>query len=80
MGTLNAMCTLMLHGKLQCQGTFKLLGGTITGSALIPNNEPTGSTDHIAITGGTGTFRGASGEIDSTSISDNVNRDIIHLD
>ena len=79
-GTLNAMCTLMLHGKLQCEGTFKLLGGTITGTALLPNNEPNGSTDHIAITGGTGTFRGASGEIDSTSISDNVSRDVIHLD
>ena len=79
-GTLNAICTLMLHSKLQCQGTFKLLGGTITGSALVPANEPNGSTDHIAITGGTGTFRGASGEIDSTSISDNVNRDVIHLD
>jgi hypothetical protein len=60
-GTLNAICTLMLHSKLQCQGTF-------------------GSTDHIAITGGTGTFRGASGEVLSTSISDNVSRDVIHLD
>jgi hypothetical protein len=79
-GTLDAMCTLMLHGKLLCQGTFKLLGGTITGTALLPANEPNGSTDHIAITGGTGTFRGASGEIESTSISDNVSRDVIHLD
>lgn len=79
-GTLSAICTLMLHGKLQCQGTFKLLGGTITGSALLPANEPDGATDHIAITGGTGTFRGASGVIDSTSISDNVSRDVIHLD
>jgi hypothetical protein len=74
------MCTLLLHGKLRCPGIFKLLGGTITGSVQIPNNEPDGSTGHIAITGGTGTFRGASGEIDSTSISDNVNRDVIHLD
>ena len=40
-GTLDAMCTLMLHGKLQCEGTFKLLGGTITGTALVPTNEPT---------------------------------------
>jgi hypothetical protein len=40
-GTLDAMCTLMLHNKLQCQGTFKLLGGTITGTALLPANEPT---------------------------------------
>ncbi|HEV8451693.1 MAG TPA: hypothetical protein VGQ45_09685 [Gaiellales bacterium] len=79
-GTLNAQCTLMLHGKLQCEGTFKLLGGTITGTALLPNNEPDGTTDHIAITGGTGTFRGASGQIDSTSINDNVSRDVIHLD
>jgi hypothetical protein len=61
-------------------GTFKLLGGTITGTALIPANEPNGSTDHIAVTGGTGTFRGASGEIHSTSISDNVSRDVIYLD
>src|SRR6478752_5407443 len=59
-GTLDAMCTLMLHNKLQCQGTFKLLGGTITG--------------------GTGTFRGASGEVISTSINNNVSRDVIHLD
>jgi len=79
-GTLDAICTLMLHGKLQCEGTFKLMGGTITGTALLPANERNGSTDHIAITGGTRTFRGASGEIDSTSISDHVSRDVIHLD
>ena len=79
-GTLNAVCTLMLHGKLQCYSTFKLKGGTIAGSALVPANEPNGSTDHIAITGGTGTFRGAFGEIDSTSVNDNVSRDVIHLD
>jgi len=79
-GTLNAICTLMLHSKLQCQGTFKLFGGTISGSALLPANQPNGSTGHIAITGGTGTFRGASGEVLSTSISDNVSRDVIHLD
>ena len=79
-GTLDAMCTLILHGKLQCQGTFKLLGGTLSASALLPANEPDGSTDHIAITGGTGTFRGASGEVDSRSISNNVTRDVIHLD
>lgn len=79
-GTLNAQCTLMLHNKLQCEGTFKLLGGTITGTALLRNNEPDGTTDHIAITGGTGTFRGASGQIDSTSINENVSRDVIRLD
>jgi alpha-galactosidase len=79
-GTLDAMCTLMLHNKLQCQGTFKLLGGTITGTALLPANEPNGSTDHIAITGGTGTFHGASGEVLSTSINNNVSRDVIRLD
>src|SRR3954454_16100059 len=39
-GTLNAKCTLMLHGKLQCEGTFKLLGGTLSASALVPANEP----------------------------------------
>jgi hypothetical protein len=53
------MCTLMLHGKLQCEGTFKLMGGTITGTALLPADDSTGSTDHIAITGGTGTLPGS---------------------
>ena len=79
-GSLNAICTLMLHQKLQCEGTFTLPGGTITGSALLPSNEPNGSTDHIAISGGTGSYEGASGEVLSTSVNDNVNRDIIHLD
>jgi hypothetical protein len=78
-GDLNAKCTLMLHNHLVCDGVFRLPGGTLTGEAFQANSNSNGTT-RIAITGGTGAYRGASGEVVSIPVNNNINRDIFHLD
>lgn len=78
-GDLNAKCTLVLHNKLICEGVFRLPGGTLTAQTLLPSQD-SNAPNHIAITGGTGSYRGATGEVVSTSVNDNVSRDVFHLD
>jgi hypothetical protein len=78
-GDLNAKCTLVLHHKLICEGVFRLPGGTLTAQTLLPSDNSK-APNHIAITGGTGSYRGASGEVVSTSVNNNANRDVFHLD
>lgn len=72
------MCTLMLRGRLQCQGTARLAGGTL---ALIAGVDQSDSTpDHIAIVGGTGRYDQAHGQMTSTSTSQTTSRDVFDID
>lgn len=73
-------CTATTAGNnpaLECQGTFKLPGGTLIGSALINSN--TNAPQQIAILGGTGAYEGARGSILSVSKSQNTSLDTVHL-
>lgn len=61
--------------------------GTITGMGFAefsdftsPQGRPNGGTERIAITGGTGLYRGASGEIDVQVLPNFISRWIISLD
>lgn len=78
-GSLDAKCTLMLHHLLQCEGTAHLRGGTLALSAGITDAE-SNSTARIAITGGTGRYDHAHGELISTSTGKNTNRDVFDID
>jgi hypothetical protein len=79
-GTLDAKCTLVLHGRLLCEGTMRFRGGYVTLSGTVGADEATGTTDHIAVTGGTGRFDMAHGQLFSTSTSDTTSHDVLDLD
>ena len=56
-------------GELQCTGTAVLAGGQLTATGIIN----TGSqTSRLAITGGSGVYRNAHGELTVTDINDNT--------
>ena len=79
-GLLDAKCTLMLHRRLLCEGVLRLRGGTVTLQGLVSDNHTNGTTDHIAVTGGTGRFDKAQGQLFSRSTSDNTSHDVLDLD
>ncbi len=62
-GTLHAECVVTRkvanpeNTPMLCQGVYVLEGGTLTGTAMLTND----LTTNIAVTGGTGTYAGASG-------------------
>jgi hypothetical protein len=64
-GHQGAVCTI-LHVRgdadaYECVGTYLLPGGTITAQAYRPANHP---ISHVAITGGTGIYQDARGQIE----------------
>jgi hypothetical protein len=79
-GRLDAKCTLGVQHRLLCEGVMHLRGGYITLAGSVSDNEADGSTERIAVTGGTGRFDQAHGQLFSTSVSDNVSRDVLDLD
>jgi hypothetical protein len=79
-GSLDAKCTLALHGRLLCDGVMRLHGGTVTLQGSIRADEPNGTVDHIAVTGGTGSFDQAHGQLISRSTSDSTSHDVLDLD
>jgi hypothetical protein len=75
-----ASCVATTGGSnpaLQCQGTFVLPGGTITGSSLILSQDNT--RQRIAILGGTGAYEGARGSILSVTKTATTSVDTVHL-
>jgi hypothetical protein len=78
-GTLDVFCVLVMNGRAQCQGTYRLAGGTISGSAL---SDQTSLTTHVSITGGTGRYDHAHGQVTETSTSQtsNTSQTVIDLD
>ena len=79
-GTLDAKCTLALNGRLLCEGTMRFRGGYVTLSGTIGADEQDGTVDHIAVTGGTGRFDMAHGQLISTSTGQNTANDVLDLD
>lgn len=79
-GTLDAKCTLVLHGRLLCEGTMRFRGGYVTLAGTIPANQPVGSTSRIAVTGGTGQFDQAHGQLFSKMVNDTTSKDVLDLD
>lgn len=63
-GALHATCVVTRRAAhpertpLFCSGSYKIPGGSLVGSALLRFG---GTTSHIAVTGGTGQYAGASG-------------------
>ena len=79
-GTLNVVCEVVLSHKLLCNGIYRLPGGTITGTAQDTQDESRTAPVHIAITGGTGRYDNARGQITSTPTGDTTTRSIVDLD
>ncbi len=79
-GSSSVVCEIVLGKLLQCNGVFTLPGGTLTGTAVVPASETSTAPVHIAITGGTGRYAGASGQGVTTPQSQTVSRTVIHLD
>ncbi len=79
-GSLQAKCTLGLQNRLLCDGIMRFRGGYITLYGTVGANEPDGTLDRIAVTGGTGRFDHAHGQLLSRSTSDNTSNDVLDLD
>jgi hypothetical protein len=60
-GSLDAICTLLLGGQIQCQATYRLPGGTLSASTLFAASANGPSS--VAITGGTGRYERATGQV-----------------
>jgi len=76
-GHVNAVCIDTLNGQDTCNGDYVFDGqGTLTVQGLFDFGNP---TEAAAITGGTGAFRGARGEIDAVSVNDNTVQETFHL-
>jgi hypothetical protein len=78
-GWSSVVCEIVFGKQLQCNGVYRLPGGTLTGTALVPASESSTAPVHIAITGGTGRYAGASGQGTTTPQSQTVSRTVIHL-
>ena len=75
----NVMCVFATPqgenvGELLCTGAFLFDGkGQIVGTAIVPSNQAPGLKFTVPITGGSGLYRSAHGEIHITYVSDQVN-------
>jgi hypothetical protein len=63
-----------------CQATARLRGGLITTQALVTFRDGLQRPFTLAITGGTGQYRGAGGEVEVRQISDTRENYIVRLD
>ena len=79
-GSSSIVCEIVLGGKLLCTGLYRLPGGTLTGTALVPESEANTAPVHVAITGGTGRYDRAAGQAVSTPQSSTVNKTVFDLD
>ena len=79
-GSLDVVCEVVLQQKLLCNGVYRLPGGTITGTAEDSQDENSTAPVHIAITGGTGRYDQASGQITSTPTGATTTRSVVDLD
>ena len=77
-GSLDVLCVVLLNQRLQCQGTYTLPGGTISGTALssLTNNGVT----HVAINGGTGRYDKVHGQVTSTPTGNTTTRSVFDID
>ena len=63
-----------------CVATLRLRGGQITLQGLVPFSETDMGPFTVAVTGGTGAYRGVSGEMTVRSLSDTRELYILRLD
>jgi hypothetical protein len=81
-GWLHATCTATFAGedfgkaRFTCSGLFDLRGGTMIVNGLL---DPRKRMSHIAITGGTGAYEGAIGQIDVENHDDAPNVDTVRF-
>jgi hypothetical protein len=66
-GTVTCVAIDAAAGNFDCQGSDVLAGGEIRESGRIVGDDPTHF--HWAITGGTGKYRGAGGQLDGTFVN-----------
>jgi hypothetical protein len=79
-GTSDVICEEVLGHRLLCNGVYHLPGGMLTGTTVIAADEASTATIHVAITGGTGRYDQASGQVTTTPKSETVSRSVIDLD
>ena len=74
------MCTTVSleRQEAQCVATYALRGGQITGQALVNLGDPTPYA--VSITGGSGRYEGAEGEVHVSPISDTQGTLTFHLE
>jgi hypothetical protein len=80
LGSSSVICTIVFGGKLQCNGIYTLPGGTLTGTALVPQSQTSTAPVQVAITGGTGRYDGARGQATTTPQSQTVSKTVVDLD
>src|SRR5689334_12257345 len=77
-GVGDVVCTVLIGNQFsQCQATVRLSGGTLTFSGLSPQNSNTFS---LALTGGTGRYDRANGQVTRISTGPNTARDVLDID
>ena len=80
-GSLDAACTVTRGGRGEtsiCTGTLGLAGGQL--DAIVTMNGQA-NVSHIPIVGGSGVYRGATGEIVSVgSRNSNISHDVVHVE
>jgi hypothetical protein len=79
-GSSSVICTIVFGGKLQCNGIYTLPGGTLTGTALVPQSQTSTAPVHVAITGGTGRYDAVRGQATTTPESQTVSKTVVDLD
>jgi hypothetical protein len=79
-GSLDAYCTVTRGGRDEtsvCTGTFRLAGGQLDAMVTMRGQ---GNVSRIPIIGGSGVYRGATGEIVSAgSQNSNISHDVVHI-
>ena len=75
-GRSDGYCVILSHTRDHCVATASFDGGTleVAGGSLID-----AKTFSLAVTGGTGKYRGAEGQVTIHSLTDTVSRDVIEL-
>lgn len=76
-GDVNVVCTLVSKATVHCNATARLQNGTLELSGLFKITSP---DIRLAITGGTGTFDRAHGQLSSHHLHGNMSRDTFDLD
>ena len=69
--------TSVERGEAQCSATYSLRGGQITGQARISLGDP--APYAVAVTGGSGEYRGVEGEIRVQPVSESTGMLTFHL-
>jgi hypothetical protein len=76
-GDVHVVCTLVSKAAAQCDATARLHGGTLELSGLFNITSP---DVQLAITGGTGAYDRARGQLSSHHVAGNVSRDTFDVD